>query len=153
MVTTRTARADDEAFVLALTDRLADFPLPGWRTATDIAHADHHLLRAALQRPSPDILLLIAEDSGGLPVGFAFATSRHDYFTGAPQAHVETLALEEQVQGQGVARVLMAVVETWAHERGCASVTLNVFETNARARGLYAHLGYQPETLHYIKPL
>jgi len=153
MVTTRIAQPDDEALVLALTDRLADFPLPGWRTATDIAHADHHLLRAALKRPSPDILLLLAEDSGGRPVGFVFATSRHDYFTGAPQTHVETLALEEQVQGQGIARVLMAAVETWAHERGCASVTLNVFETNTRARGLYAHLGYQPETLHYLKPL
>ena len=153
MVTTRAARADDEAFVLVLTDRLAAFPLPGWRAATDIARADHDILRAAFRQPSPDTLLLVAEDGGGSRVGFVFATSRRDYFTGSPQAHVETLALEERAEGQGVARVLMTAVEAWARQRECAAVTLNVFEANARARGLYAHLGYQPETLHYIKPL
>ena len=153
MVTTRAARADDEAFVLALTERLAAFAVPGWRTAAQVARVDDTILRDQLHRPDPDHLLLIAEDDCARRLGFVFARSRRDVFTEAPVTHVETLATEAKAEGMGVGRMLMTAVEDWARARGSVFVTLNVFDTNARARGFYTRLGYQPETVHYIKPL
>lgn len=149
----RAAGADDEPFLLALTARLADFPVPAWRTAREIADADHQLLLAALHQPREDAAILVAEDASGRPSGYVFLTTRSDYFTGRPFAHVEVLAIEVAAQGAGAARALMEAGEAWARVRGYAGVTLNVFATNQRARGLYEHLGYQPETLHYLKAL
>lgn len=153
MITTRAARADDEAFVLALTERLAAFAVPGWRTAAQVARVDESILRDELHRPNPDNLLLIAEDDRARRLGFVLARSRPDVFTEASVTHVETLATEAEAEGMGVGRMLMRAVEDWARARGSVFVTLNVFDTNARARGFYTRLGYQPETVHYIKPL
>ena len=147
----RAARADDEPFLLALTARLADFPIPPWRTAREIAGADHRLLLAALRQPRDDAAILVAEDASGRPRGYVFLTTRSDYFTGRPFAHVEVLAIEVAAQGSGTARALMEAGEAWARGRGYDGVTLNVFANNRRARGLYEHLEYQPETLHYLK--
>ncbi|MCC6988149.1 MAG: GNAT family N-acetyltransferase [Acidobacteria bacterium] len=47
----------------------------------------------------------------------------------------------------------MAAIEAWSAGRGDRFITLNVFATNTRARGVYARLGYLPETLHYRKDL
>ncbi|MGH7585505.1 MAG: GNAT family N-acetyltransferase [Gemmatimonadales bacterium] len=149
----RAARDDDEPFLLALTSRLADFPLPPWRTAREIADADHQVLLDALHQPRDDAAILVAEDAAGRPSGYVFLTTRSDYFTGRPIAHVEVLAIEVAAQGSGAARALMEAGEAWACGRGYHGVTLNVFANNRRAQGLYEHLGYQAETLHYFKAL
>jgi GNAT superfamily N-acetyltransferase len=114
---------------------------------------DDAILRDEFHRANPDHLLLIAEDDRGRRLGFVFARSRRDVFTEATVTHVETLATEAEAEGMGVGRMLMRAVEDWARARGSVFVTLNVFDTNARARGFYTRLGYQPETVHYIKPL
>ena len=44
----RPARTDDEPFLVSLLPRLADFPLPAWRTADEIAKADRQILHDAL---------------------------------------------------------------------------------------------------------
>jgi ribosomal protein S18 acetylase RimI-like enzyme len=66
---------------------------------------------------------------------------------------VEILALAPEAEGRGIARVLMQAAEDWSREQGYSRVTLNVFATNQRALGLYEHLGYRPETVHYLKDL
>jgi ribosomal protein S18 acetylase RimI-like enzyme len=153
VLTVRGAGPGDEIFVLALTERLAAFAVPDWRTAAQVAHVDDAILRDQFRQPNPDNLLLVAQGEAGIRLGFVFARSRRDVFTGRPVVHVETLATEAEAEGRGVGRVLMTAVEDWARDRGASFVTLNVFDTNARARGFYARLGYQPETLHYVKPL
>jgi GNAT superfamily N-acetyltransferase len=153
VVNVRQAGPGDEAFVLALTERLAAFAVPDWRTAAQVAHVDDGILRDAFGHPNPDNLLLVAEDEHATRLGFVFARSRRDVFSGSPVTHVETLATEADAEGAGVGRALMRTVEEWARARGSAFVTLNVFDANARARGFYARLGYQPETVHYVKPL
>ena len=105
-VAVRPARADDEAFVLALTPRLAAFAVPAWRTPAEIAAADHELLVRALRAGDPGTLLLVAEE-GGERLGYLCATTREDYFTHRPHAHVEVLALDERAQGRGAARALV----------------------------------------------
>lgn len=154
MLSIRPARRDDEAFLVALLPRLADFPLPAWRTAGEIAQADQHLLHDALTGVLLHAAILVAESSpGGQGLGYVFATTRHDYFTRAAHAHVEILAVETAAEGHGVARALMQAIEHWAKGRGYACVTLNVFDGNTRAREMYDRLGYQPETIHYRKAL
>jgi ribosomal protein S18 acetylase RimI-like enzyme len=152
-VTTRPASGEDEPFLLRLTTRLGEFPLPHWRTPDEVARADHAILLAALKSGSDDTAILVAELAGAGPAGYIFATTRRDYFTGKPHAHVEVLAVEPAAEGRGVARVLMTAIEDWAAGRGYRAVTLNVFERNDRARALYQRLGYQVETLQYLKPL
>ena len=147
----RPATVADEAFLLALTPRLADFPLPPWRTAADVAAADHPILLDALHRPTPDSLILIALDPAPTPAGYVFVTTDEDYFTKRPHAHVEILAVTPEAVGRGLGRVLLDAAEAWANERGYGAIGLNVFASNERARAVYEHLGYRPETVHYWK--
>ena len=149
----RPATADDEPFLLGLTGRLAEFPLPEWRTAGEIAQADHRILLDALRHPTPESLILIAEAPEGTPAGYVFARTATDYFTSQRHAHVEVLAVAPHAEGKGVGRALLDQVEDWASRLGYRQVTLNVFARNERARQVYEHLGYLPETVHYRKAL
>lgn len=151
-VTLRPATATDEAFLLRLTAQLAAFDVPRWRTAAEIAEADHRILREALARPDERSCLRIAE-LDGRPAGYVFCSTRRDYFTGEPHGHVEVLAVDPSVQGQGIGRTLMEAAEAWARGRGYRVLTLNVFDRNRRARTVYERLGYEPETIHYLKRL
>ena len=151
-LTIRPARHDDEEFLLRLLPRLADFPLPAWRTAEEIARGDRQILLDALHGRLEHAAILVAESMpGGERAGYVFATTKHDYFTRASHAHVEVIAVEEGAERRGVARSLMDAVEQWAKRRGYRWVTLNVFDRNTRARALYDRLGYLPETIHYRK--
>jgi ribosomal protein S18 acetylase RimI-like enzyme len=149
----RPATPNDETALLGLTDRLADFPLPPWRTAGEIAAADHRILLAALHSPDPETSIIVAGGEADEVLGFVFSTSKTDYFTGEKHAHVEVLALTPKAEGKGLARRLMDSAEEWARGMGYRRMTLNVFASNARARGLYARLGYGEETVHYLKDL
>jgi ribosomal protein S18 acetylase RimI-like enzyme len=153
-LTIRPARQDDEAFLVGLTPRLAEFPLPAWRTAEEIAKADRELLHDALTGVLPHAAILVAELlPGGDRAGYVFATTKHDYFTRVAHAHVEILAVEAAAQGRGVARALMYAIEQWARRRGYRWVTLNVFDRNTRAKALYDSLGYELETVLCRKAL
>jgi ribosomal protein S18 acetylase RimI-like enzyme len=153
MPTIRDAIPTDEAALLALTGRLADFPVPAWRTRAEIIAADHRILLEALHRPSGDTSILLAIGEANDVLGCIFTSTRTDYFTGELHGHVEVLALHPHAEGRGVARQLMAGAEAWAEGRGYRRMTLNVFATNARARGLYDRLGYGEETIHYHRLL
>jgi ribosomal protein S18 acetylase RimI-like enzyme len=152
--TIRPARHDDEAFLLELMPRLADFPLPAWRTADEIARGDRAILLDAIHGRTEHAAILVAELSpGGERAGYVFATTKHDYFTRAAHAHVEIIAVTPEAERRGVARALMDAIEQWAGRRGYRHVTLNVFDRNARAKALYDSLGYERETIHFRKNL
>jgi GNAT superfamily N-acetyltransferase len=149
----RVACPEDQPFLLKLSERLGDFPVPPWRTAAEIGAADHTILLEALHHPRRETTIRLAETAEGQALGYVFVTTRRDYFTHQPHAHVEILALAPEAEGHGIARVLMNAAEDWSREQGYTRVTLNVFATNQRALGLYEHLGYRPETVHYLKDL
>src|SRR5262249_23318517 len=132
----RAATVADEGFLLALTPRLADFPLPPWRTAPEVAAADHPILLDAVRRPTAATLILVALDPPPTPVGYVFVTTEEDYFTKRPHAHVEILAVTPEAVGRGLGRVLLDAAEAWAAERGYGAIGLNVFATNERARAV-----------------
>lgn len=148
----RPAQPGDEEFLFRLTARLADFDIPSWRTKREIDLADHAILREAFEKRPEDTLVLIAA-SGDTRLGYVFVTTRTDYFTQRPHGHIEILAVTPEAEGKGVARALMAAAEAWAAGRGYDQMTLNVFDPNRRARTLYERIGYQPEMVHYRKPL
>jgi ribosomal protein S18 acetylase RimI-like enzyme len=143
----------DEPFLLAITERLASFPVPRWRTAEMIAAADHAILLDALHRPNPETLILVAEPEPGRPAGFIFATSKTDYFTGERHAHIEVLAVLPEMERRGIGRSLMEAAEAWATSRGYGQMTLNVFAQNEGARAVYDRLGYHQELVRYWKAL
>jgi ribosomal protein S18 acetylase RimI-like enzyme len=149
----RDAGPADEAAVLGLTQRLADFPYPSWRTAEEIVGADREILLEALRHPAERTSVLVAEDDTGAVIGCAFSSLQRDYFTGAPHVHLEILAVGPRSERRGIARALVQAVEAWARRRGCAFLTLNVFASNARARAAYDRLGFVPETLRYRKAI
>jgi ribosomal protein S18 acetylase RimI-like enzyme len=150
----RSARHDDEAFLLSLLPRLADFPLPAWRTADEIARGDRPILLDALHGRIEHAAIFVAELApGGERAGYVFATTKHDFFTRAAHAHVEVIAVTPEAERSGVACALMEAIEEWAGRRGYPHVTLNVFDRNTRAKALYDSLGYEVETVHYRKAL
>ena len=149
----RPAAPPDEAFILRLSDQLSAFPVPAWRTAAEIAAADHMILLDALHQPTPETSLLVAEDAPDKPAGYVFTSTHEDYFTHERHAHVEVLAVEPAARRRGVGQTLMAAAEEWARSRGYRRITLNVFAQNERARQFYDRLGYQPETVHYHREL
>ena len=153
MATIRAARPDDEPALLGMLPLLADFPLPAWRTARQVADADRQILLQALRHPDPECPVFVGEEPEGVVAGFVFSTTRRDYFTGKPQAHIEVVTVLHSARGKGMARSLIQAAEDWARERGYSNVTLNVFANNLRASAVYQRLGYSPETVHYIKPL
>ena len=77
----RPGHPDDESAVLRLAARLADFPVPSWRTAEEIARADDDILRAQLVAPRGDALLLVAEVVPGTPAGCILVTTCELYAT------------------------------------------------------------------------
>lgn len=149
----RDARAEDEAALLELTRRLALFEPPSWRTRQEIIEADHPILIGALRHPLPENSIIVAEGPAGTIAGFVFSTTKQDYFTGLPHAHIEVLTVAESAEGRGIGRALLEAAEGWARGRGYGHVTLNVFAVNSRARRVYEQSGYGEETVHYLKPL
>jgi GNAT superfamily N-acetyltransferase len=116
---------------------------------------DRAVLANALDHPSPDTRLFVAEDDAdnGRPVGFIHLTTANDYYTDATTAHVADIVVARDAEHRGVGSALMAHAEAWARQRGFAILTLNVFIANRRARDVYARLGFQEEWIRCIKRL
>lgn len=143
----------DEAFVLRLTDRMADSPMPPWRSRGEIVGGTHALLRAVLHRDRDDGILLVAEESGGGTLGCVLVMTRIDEFVGQHHAHVVVIAVAQMAEGRGIAGALMAAAEAWARDEGLRLVVVDVFERNHHAFGFCEHLGYSTETRRLVKSL
>ena len=149
----RHATPSDYEFVLEATSRLADFDLPPWRTAEEIAEAERRTLRAFMAAPPPDAALLVAQrDEGGL-AGYAYLETMRDYFTGELHGHVGMLVVTRESQGTGAGRLLLDAADAWARQLGYRKITLNVFERNTHARAVYDRVGYRAETMRYTKEI
>lgn len=84
--------------------------------------------------------VLVYEDGGAL-LGDAVVLYRRN----SPTARIYSLVVEPAQRGRGIARQLLAAVETEARERHCQNVRLEVRPDNTQALRLYAHLGYTVE--------
>ena len=148
----RVARGADRTFVLETAARLAAFGPPPWRTVEDLIEGEARTLRDFFESPDDGSKLLIAE-TGDRRLGFALLEELRDYFTLERHGHVGILAVTEGAEGGGVGGALIRAAEAWARDRGYTTLTLNVFSGNSHAREVYEHLGFEPDTIKYIKPL
>ena len=59
----------------------------------------------------------------------------------ADTVEIEYLSVQERFRGRGIARALLARVESQAQERGARKILLNTY--GFQAPGLYRHIGFQ----------
>ena len=150
-LTIRVATRDDERTLMKLSERMANFDVPAWRSATEISEADGRSMVNAVGLGHQDSDVFIAERRGE-PVGCLHMLVARDFF-GRRHAHISVIAVSANAEGTGVGRALMDYAETWARARALKLITLNVFAANARARRLYEKAGFEVELLKYAKPL
>ena len=149
----RPLRLSDRDFVLGLVPRLTEFgEVPG-RDRQEMNARDRQVLERAIDSPSHDTALFVADDDNGRPAGFVHITTATDYYSDSTTAHIADVIVAPHAGGQGIGSALIAYAEEWARERGFAMLTLNVFVANQQARDLYARLGFQQEWIRCIKRL
>jgi GNAT superfamily N-acetyltransferase len=149
----RHAVLDDIDFVVAAAKRLASFGPPAWRPPDEIVGGEERTLSTFFDAPPAGSALFIADSEQGSRLGFSYLERLLDYFTQAEHGHVGILVVTEEAAGRGVGGALMRAAEAWAREQGYRKLTLNVFEGNRAARAMYEHLGYEAETVRYVKML
>lgn len=150
----RPATEDDAEWIVSQVPRLHEFGPPPWRTIEQMNAGEITDLRAALSRGvDPDRLFVIAQGSDGTPLGFLYAATLTDFFTGERHAHISDIVVAREGEGQGVGRALMEAAETWSRSRGHRFVTLSVFPNNTRALKLYDRLGFQIDMHRMLKVL
>ena len=147
----RDARIGDEAFVLELVPRFVEHGAADGHTPQTVIEGTSRVLRAALREQRPDELFQVAEDERGERMGFVYAVTAHDFFTGEEYAHVSEIAVVRS--GGGTGATLMDAVDRWARERGYGMVSLNVVDGNDAARRFYERRGYALGHRHYVKRL
>jgi len=152
-VSVRAAEASDEAGILALLPRLADFEVPIHRNAPDLWQGDARVIQAWLKGKRDDVVVLVAIEEADRVCGVAVASDREDLLTLAPSAHLEVLAVAEGMERRGIGRTLIAHIESAMRDRGAKGMSLHVFGNNTRARGLYQKLAYNEEIVRCFKPL
>lgn len=120
--------------------------------------ADHALeAREALEDPGQAVAFL-AQDASGAPAGFAEAALRHDYVNGcatSPVAFLEGIYVRPAFRKQGVARLLIEAVETWARDLGCAELASDAELHNQISHIMHLAAGFEEteRVVYYRKPL
>ena len=114
---------------------------PHWARAVYEAALD---ARAHVRR-----IALVAEEQGAV-AGFAVASVM------APEAELETIAVEARLQRRGIARRLFAELAGELRRAGVRDIVLEVRASNMRAQTLYKGLGFAEaglRTRYYIDPV
>ena len=93
-------------------------------------------------------LVLLAEDDGGEPLGYAFGElDPQDY------AHVNIVYVRPEFRRQGVTRALLAEFAARAREVGIGHMTLDVATRNEIGREVWRRLGFTEWALRLTAPL
>jgi ribosomal protein S18 acetylase RimI-like enzyme len=92
---------------------------------------------------NPDCIFLTAQ-SGSEIAGYVLASIEEhgDDLLAAPFVTVEFVEVFPKFRRQGIARALMAEMETLAKRRGVVNLDLLVWDANASAKSLFQSLGY-----------
>ncbi len=149
----RLAEAGDEAFMLAMAERLLSFELPPWRKHKEALAQMRAELRRILRDEPPGSYLYIAEDDAGEAAALLHLQKSSDLLSGKTTVHLAELAIPAAREGQGLGQALLDWAAHWALEHGAAVLTLNVFPGNTRARALYERAGLQTDMIRMVRPL
>jgi aminoglycoside 6'-N-acetyltransferase I len=119
--------------------------------------AEHAADIAQLLAAPGDTVTFIARRDGEA-IGFAEAALRHDYVNGcttSPVAFLEGIYVEPAHRRHGVARALVAAIETWARDRSCTEFASDAALDNLDSHALHAALGFTEtqRVVYFRKPL
>ena len=146
----RESTPHDEAFVLRLAVRFAEFPLPPWLERGTVVEGTARQLRRAFQDATGDTAILIAERDGE-PQGFVWVYLTEDFYSGERLGKISEIAVS--ADGTGAGSALIEAAEAWVRDRGARRMVLNVMEENRNARRFYERRGYGPEYTMMAKRL
>jgi len=149
----RLAHADDDEFILGLTERFVAFDLPPWRKRSETLNGIRSDIARHLHELPPASHLFVAENDAGERVGFLHLQTHKDFFTSALNCHISDIVVARAFEGCGAGSALLEFAERWAKEHRCRFVTLGVFPANARAIAMYERHGYGTELLRMVKPV
>lgn len=147
----RAATPDDKEFAHQIAPRLLVGYAP-WRDHARMLATMERFLLESLEASPDKGMTFIAERLGGIRLGIV-SVAQHVNFTGEPQAYLGELVVTEEVEGQGVGRLLVEAAERWAREKGYGLLVLDTGSANTRARGFYATLDYREESVRLVKQL
>jgi N-acetylglutamate synthase-like GNAT family acetyltransferase len=131
-VTVRRASAEDADAVFELVQQLGAAFIPV-RAAFDVSFTE-----AIAADEDSGLLLLVAEDDGGLVRGYAFTTIARLLSTNGASAQLQEIAVDEAARGQDLGTELVHAVERECIRRGVRQITV----ASRRAGGFYDRLGY-----------
>ncbi len=57
------------------------------------------------------------------------------------------VAVDPEIQGEGIGRLVMEAAEAWLRERGIRKIQLMVRDSNAVAQGFYRAIGYESSSV------
>jgi GNAT superfamily N-acetyltransferase len=97
---------------------------------------------------SGDHALLVAEQDGRV-IAFCHVFIR-PALDKPPEAVVQALVVDQSCRGNGVGKIMMQAVETWAVEKGFASVALMSHVSRQAAHAFYGALGYRQEAVSVL---
>ncbi len=138
--TVRDARTDDAEAMSHLCTQLG-YP----------AQAGEIPSRLARLQLDPNARALVAEDSGGAPIGLATVHVRHTINHEAPIAQLTLLVVDESQRSRGVGRALVAAAERWAHAQGCHRIVVTTALQRLEAHVFYERIGYRHTGRRYGK--
>jgi len=111
----------------------------------DTAPDEHRAeIAAQLNRPH-DTINLIVRLADGTPAGFAEASIRHDHVNGcntSPVGFVEGIYVAPQYRRMGLARQLLASIETWVRQSGCSELASDALLDNTISQQMHHALGF-----------
>jgi len=89
---------------------------------------------------------VLAFDSGK-PVGLVNCFTSFSTFKCKPVLNIHDVVVREGYRRRGIAKRMLATVETFAKEEAYCKITLEVLNKNTAAKNLYKELGFDPYEL------
>jgi len=119
--------------------------------------AEEHLARLAKNLDENDGRIFIAEDTGGITVGWGVVGGFHGEVFIVPEerncAYIFELFVVEAMRGKGIGRALIAACEDWAKAKGFKTILIGVLAGNKSAAGLYRSAGFADTAIELKKYL
>jgi len=81
--------------------------------------------------------------AGTIVVKPTYQTNDCEYFTKPGVAAVHQFGVEPSLQGKGIGKALLGMLETWARERGFREIAMDTAEQASHLLSLYSSLGYK----------
>lgn len=104
-------------------------------------------LELLLVQPEDRAIVLVARSAKGKAVAMASAQLVISTAQGTSSAWVEDVVVQQSLRGQGIGRLLLLELLSWAQRQGATRAQLLADKSNTPALAFYRHAGWQPTRL------